>query len=226
MKRKILMLISLTVCLTAFIWCSGCSAKTDLTNYVSEYRSEIYQGTEGEYSIFASYTEREYPYLADGYVGNMTKIFEIVLTAPDNTKTYTVQFTIGQKQYEAELSFDSVRMIHSCSQTIDLPEEKTITFTIAETESTQTEIVTVSATSVKSDDTLTLNALLEKVKSAEQSYFDTLTSGKNFAGELYVRLLFENQQCYYYIGIIDRAGNTYCILADALSGEILATRNQ
>ena len=226
MKRKILLILSLVVCLTALIWCCGCSSQPDLTNSVSEYRSDIYEGTEGEYSVFASYTEREYPYLADGYVGNMTKIFEVVLTAPDNTKTYAIQFTIGQKQYSAELSFDSVRMIHSCSQTIERPEEASITFIVTDIDSDSAPVATVTASDIRSDEMLPLGRLLEKVQSAEQSHFGALTSGKNFAGEIYVRLLYENKQCYYYVGIIDRTGNTYAILADAVSGGILATRNQ
>ena len=226
MKRKLLTILCAAACLVLPASLGACSANADLTRFVSEYRSEIYEGTEGEYSIFANYTEREYPYLADGYPADMTKIFEIVLTAPDNTKTYSVQYTIRQKQYEAELSFDSVRMIHSCSQTINCPEEKSIAFTITETDAEQGNAVTVTAASVRGENTADLKTLLSTVKKAEPSCFDRLISGKNFAGEIYVRLLHENGQCFYYIGVVDRTGNTHCILADAQSGEILATREQ
>ena len=37
----------------------GCSHTVTLTDYVSEYRSNIYSGTLESYSVFATYSERE-----------------------------------------------------------------------------------------------------------------------------------------------------------------------
>ena len=37
----------------------GCAASADLTEYVSEYRSDIYEGTSGGYIVFASFSQRE-----------------------------------------------------------------------------------------------------------------------------------------------------------------------
>ena len=121
MKRKLLTILCAAACLVLPAALGACSANADLTRFVSEYRSEIYEGTEGEYSIFANYTEREYPYLADGYPADMTKIFEIVLTAPDNTKTYSVSFSYGDISRQAELSFDSVMMVHTWSESLPAP---------------------------------------------------------------------------------------------------------
>ena len=43
---------------------------------------------------------------------------------------------------------------------------------------------------------------------------------------MYVRLLYEADDCFYYVGLIDRNGKIYSMLADAESGEIIATREQ
>ena len=104
----------------------GCAASADLTEYVSEYRSDIYEGTSGGYSVFASFSQREYPYEADGNAGEMSDLFEAALSAPDNTKTYILTFSVGGTEYEEELSFDSVRMVHTFSRSLPCPTEKPI----------------------------------------------------------------------------------------------------
>ena len=225
MKKFFVSLIAVLACTAALLLC-GCSAQADLSDYVSEYRSDIYMGTQGEYSVFASYSRREYPYTADGNVGDMSDVFEIALTAPDNTKTYSVRYTLGGKEYSSELSFDSVQLVHRCSQTIPAPGETTISFTITIADDDSAEPITVSAASIKTEKTLQLADLLEKVRTAESDRFAALTSGASFAGELYVRLLYDNDRCFYYVGLTDRSGNTYAMLADAETGEIIATRGE
>lgn len=219
---------TISAVLTALIFASlilfaGCSAKLDLTRYVSEYRSDIYMGTEGEYSVFASYSTREYPYTADGNVGNMTELFEVAITVPDNTKTYTLRYTVSEKEYSSELSFDSVRLVHRCSQSMPAPTEKQITFQIT-TDEENAETITVTASSIKTEKTLDESTLLQKIQEKESERFAAMTSGNTFAGELYVRLLYDNDRCFYYVGLIDRNGKTYSMLADAETGEIIATR--
>ena len=225
MKKIFFTILGILTCAAAFLF-GGCSAQADLSDYVSEYRSDIYMGTQGEYSVFASYSRREYPYTADGNVGDLSDVFEIALTAPDNTKTYSVRYTLGGKEYSSELSFDSVRLVHRCSQTIPAPNETTITFTVSIADDDGAEPVTVSAASIKTEKTLKLADLLEKVRTAESDRFAALASGGSFAGELYVRLLYDNDRCFYYVGLTDRSGNTYAMLADAETGEIIATRGE
>lgn len=218
--KKILCFLTATLLLWIF---TGCSAEPDLTEYVSEFRSDIYSGTEGTYTITASYAEREYPYEADGIPGKMSSLFEVALSAEENTKTYTLTYTLGGQTYEDELSFDSVRMVHVCSRSLPQPTEKEIRFSVRDTEGGDPVVIT--AASVKSENALPLGALLSAVSAAEKDRFAALTSGSSFAGELYVRLLCENEQNYYYIGLTDKNGETYAMLTDAETGEIIATRN-
>ena len=225
MKKFLVTILAVLACAAVLVF-GGCSAQADLTDYVSEYRSDIFMGTQGDYSVFASYSQREYHYTADGNVGDMSNIFEVALTAPDNTKTYSVRYTIGEKEYTSELSFDSVRLAHRCTQTIPAPSETTIQFTITVADEATAEPISVSAASIKTENTLKLADLLTKVREAESDRFAALTSGNTFAGELYVRLLYDNERCFYYVGLIDRSGSTYAMLADAETGEIIATRGE
>ncbi len=221
--KKLMLSGALLICLFALFPLAACSRTPDLTKYVSEYRSDIFYGTEGDYSVFASCSEKEYPYQADGNAAGMSSLFELALTAPDNTKTYSVKFSIGDKNYEGELSFDSVKMVHTWSQSIPAPQQKEILFTFVNTESEE-EPVAIQAESVKSEEILPLAELLKRVSAADPDTFAALSDGNTFCAEIYVRLLYENEECYYYIGLTDRSGNTYAMLADAETGEILATR--
>ena len=219
MKKIFCALAAALLLLAALV---GCSTGPDLTEYVSEYRSDLFSGTDGKYTITASYSEREHPYEADGNPGKMSKLFEVALSAADNTKTYSISYTLAGKTYTDELSFDSVRMVHTCSRSLPQPTEKSITFSVTDAEGT---VADIGATSVKSEKALSLEDLLQAVSTAEKERFAALTSGNHFAGELYVRLLCENEQNFYYIGLTDKNGETYAMLADAETGEIVATRN-
>ena len=58
----------------------------------------------------------------------------------------------------------------------------------------------------------------------EKELLKTLTNGKEFAGELYVRILYENVP-YFYVGVVDRKGNVTAFLLDGKTGKILAKRS-
>lgn len=201
----------------------GCASEPDLCDSVSEYRSELYSGTEGDYSVFATYSEREYPYLADGNIGDMTALFEVALTAADNTKTYELTFVSGGETYTAQLNFDSVRMAHTWSRTLPKPQETELVFTIRNADEPEGETVTVTAHALRESDTLDASSLLSAAYRAYPERFDALKDGNRFAGEIHIRLLSGEKGCLYYIGLIDRTGNTFAMLADAKTGEILAT---
>lgn len=222
--RKFLILTAGIVLLAASLFVCGCSKKMDYTEYVSEYRSDVFCGTNGEYSVFVSCSRREYPYVADGNVADIGDMFEVVLSAPDNTKTYSVNFTAGGKEYSAELSFDSVRLVHRWSQSIAAPEEREITFTFTVPDEPDEQAVQITASSIRDDSVLPLTELLKKISEAQKDRFADLTVDNVFCGEIYVRLLYEAEDCYYYVGITDRSGNTYAMLADADTGEIIATK--
>ena len=224
MKKTILTGCAL-LCLAALVPAAGCSKKTDLTEYVSEYRSDIFMGTEGDYSVFAAVSFREYPYIADGNAGETQQLFEVTLSVPDNTKTYSVSFSYGDISRQAELSFNSVMMVHTWSESLPAPSVSEIDFTVT-CEEEETEPVTIKTASVKTEEVLPLGNLLECISEKESARFSALTTDRSFAGEIYVRLLCEADECFYYVGLTDRNGKTFSMLCDAESGEIIATKEQ
>lgn len=222
LRAKTAALTAAALCACGALLLCGCAAKPQMTDYVSEYRSHIYEGTQGEYSVFATFSRREYPYLADGCVGKMQDLFEIAVTVPDNTKTYAIRFGCGGKEYEAELAYNSVEMTHECSLSLPEPAESAIGFTVTAEEE---EGVSVQAADMRGDGALELAPLLEHVQAACPDTFSALTCGRSFAGEVYVRLLCEDERRFFYVGVTDREGKTASMLADAATGEVLATRD-
>lgn len=214
---KIVPALLLGLMLFTFI---GCKTDSGLDKYVSEKRTEIYYCEQDGFTLTASYSQKEYPYCADGIVGELSDLFEIKLQAPDNSEEYNIKFTLAGKEYGGEMSFESVRQIYTFSQSIACPKETQITFTVSRKDSE----VKLVAESVKNENTLGLSDILKSIQKAEPDRISALSQNGTFAGEIYVRLVYKDGECFYYAAISDRSGNTYSMLIDADSGEILATR--
>lgn len=221
MKKISAIFVSIFSVILTVVLLGACAQKEDYTALVSEYRSDIYYAEQDGCTIWAGFSEREYPYAADGVVSDKTKIFEIRATMPDNTKTYLISFECGSKKYGGEMSFDSVRQQYIYSESISRPDEEEITFSISE-ENADTA-TTIAAKNMKIEGTLSLSSLLNKIM---QSQKETIKNyfGDPFNGEINVRLISENDNCYFYVGLIDRNGRCLSFLADAASGEVLAQR--
>ena len=76
---------------------------------------------------------------------------------------------------------------------------------------------------MRTDTTLSPKAALACLLGAEKELFSALTDKYGFAGEIHIRMIFENSP-YYYIGIIDRKGTIHAYLLNAETGKILAKR--
>ena len=85
------------------------------------------------------------------------------------------------------------------------------------------ESVVLCARSVLDENTLSAQTVLQNLLSSEQALFESMTDEYGFAGEIYVRLIYEDAP-YYYIGVMDRNGGTNAFLASAQTCKILARR--
>ena len=72
-------------------------------------------------------------------------------------------------------------------------------------------------------DVLTPEAALSNLVAEENALFSSLTDKYGFAGEIYIRLIYEDSP-YYYVGVIDRNENIRAFLINAKTGKILAKR--
>ncbi len=206
----------------AVLFCSlfcGCQQKVDYFDYVSELRSNIFLARSENLSLRIFAVKKEYPYLADGIPEKSSYRLEAYMVAPNGNETVRITLQIGDKTVEGEMSFDNVKQEYFYSCTADCSTFSSLPCTVRYGE--QEEIFT--ATSVLTSDALSPQTALTKLTDAEPELFKGLTDKYGFAGEIYLRLLYEEAP-YYYIGVIDRAGKITAFLMNAQTGKLLATR--
>lgn len=198
---------------------SGCVKQPQLTDYVSEYRNNLFLYDGESFFVKAQNSRKEYPYVADGYVSEMTCRAEFFITPPPDVQSCQIFFTVDGIQHGGEASFDRTKRQFYYSCAANVAEVETLPVRL-QFDDTETEI---TLTSVKSPDLLSLKALLSKLFAAEGERLKKLTRNGAFEGELYVRILYEDAP-YFYVGVVDRQGEITAYLLGGKTGEILAKR--
>ncbi len=214
---RVICLLALFFPIFFFVACE--KESVDYFTYVSELRSNVFLAEKEGYSLRIFAVEKEYPYAADGVKRDTSLRTEIHFFAPSGEKTTTVSFLVNDKNYGGEMSYDNVKASYYFSCSLDVSNLQNIDCTITYGE----EKLSFCAQSVKTKNTLSPKAILTKLQQSEKELFASLTDKYGFAGEIYIRLLYEDFP-YYYVGIIDRNGQITAFLMNGETGKILAKR--
>ena len=198
---------------------SGCQKSVDYFSYVSELRNNILLAETDGFILKVYGVAKETPYVADGIPKEITTRTEIRLIAPAGNENCNISFIVGGKAYGGEMSFDNVKTEYFLSCTLDISACESIPCQITYGDKS----LDITALSVVRDDTLTPKTVLNTIQTQNTELFENLTDKYGFAGEIYIRLIYEDA-AYYYVGIIDRNGNINAFLVNAASGKILAKR--
>lgn len=219
LRKLAALLLCALACFGALLPLSACSKKVDYFAYVSELRDNIFLAEADGFSLRIFSLTKETPYATDGVPHETTTRTEVYLVAPEGSERCELTFTVGGKQYGGEMSFDNVKAEYYFSCTLNVSAESEITCIIKHGE----RELTFQARSVRSAQTLSPREILKALESKEQEIFKAMTDKYGFAGEIYLRLIYEDAP-YYYVGIIDRDGNVTAFLINAETGKILAKR--
>ncbi len=207
------------LCLLPLLLCFGCKKKLDYFDYVSELRSNIFLAKTEDFSLRIHAVTKEAPYAVDGVKMECSPRFEAYLVAPEGNRTVDLRFTVDGRELGGEMSYDNVKAEYFYSATLDVAARSSVDCTITYGE----ETLTLTATSVLTDETMAPRAALAAVENAHPEIFTALTDEYGFAGEIYLRLIFEDSP-YYYVGVIDREGKVDAFLLNAETGVLLAHR--
>ncbi|MBQ8375240.1 MAG: hypothetical protein IJX98_06705 [Clostridia bacterium] len=210
------LVLTLAICALLF---SSCNREVDYYDFVSELRSNLFLFDGEDYSIRVQDVEKEYPYVSDGYISEMTHKTEIFVLAPSGTTHCNIYFHCNGKTYGGEASFDSVKREYYYSCNADISEAPSLPVRVQFGENSHE----ITLPSVKTQSTLSAPDALQKLVEAETELFSSLTDGGDFLGEIYIRLLYEDAP-YYYIGVVNRNGTSAAFLLDATTGKVLAKR--
>ncbi len=201
------------------LFLSGCGKQYDYTAHISELRSDIFRAETDEFSVTLSCVSREYPYAADGVACPRSDVVEISLVPASAVDEVSVYFKTETGEQGGEMSFRNAFADYFFSESVSAFPQSTVSMRVIWGGETRE----VTATSVRTEETLKPDEALEKAITAEKERIERMTNGA-FLGEFHVRLLRRDKN-YYYVGIIDRDGETLSLLLDSISGEVLARRD-
>ena len=198
---------------------SACKNSVNYNDYVSELRANIFLGEWEDFSLRIYSVRKENPYATDGIPKEGTHRTEVYLSAPEGDETCNLTFMVNGTPYGGEMSFDNVRAEYYFFCTLDSANESRLDCEISYGE----KAFSISALSVKTEDTLTPKNALALLIKEENELFKSLTDKYGFSGEIHLRLIYEDAP-FYYVGIIDRTGKINAFLLNAQTGKILAKR--
>ena len=223
MKNKIFKnIIFFVVILTVTLVASSCKNNLDLTVYVSEYRSYIYEGESDGYLVTVSVEEREDPFIIDGFVGSVKKILSVKLETK-NSLIDDAKIELGYDGIKASGNFvySPLNGKYVAEITVEkLPTSPTISGVLI---SADNECKLELKSKVLSGN-LAYTEILEKIKEQDGKTVEKLFNNASVSTEIHIRLICDNNKNYYYVGFCSKEGKTYAYLVDAKTGEIVATK--
>ena len=205
---------------TLFFSTTACSKQLDYTQYLSENRQNIFIAERENFHLKIYAVDKEYPYCTDGFVGEVTSRVEVYFSIKNGGKTCHISLFHGDATLGGEMSYDSVEGEYFFSCAADLKNETALAVKLTHGE----DEFTLTANSVKDESVLSPKQIIEALQTASYETFSALTKGKNFEGEIYMRLIYESAP-YYYVGITGRNKKTTAFLLDAAEGKILAIKH-
>ncbi len=211
MKKILFVLLAALLCL------SGCGGHYDYSQHISEVKSDIFCAETEEFTLTAACVSREYPYCADGIACPMSNVIEISLVPAERQNT---EYFVYIGEIGGEMSVRNAQGDYFYSESIDVFPEGSVSVIVEWGE----ERREIAITSVKNEKTISVGDALSYAVEAEKETISRMTKGGVFLGEFHIRLLRRDKN-YYYVGIVDRDGETVSLLLDSESGSVLARRD-
>ncbi len=219
-QKKIFRFLLYPLTLLFYLAClTSCNKKIEYFDYVSELRSNIFLAKTEDFDLRIYATVKESPYATDGIPRECFSRLEAYLLAPEGDKTVLLSMQIDGQTQGGEMSYDNVKGEYYYACPLDVSSLTSLPCTVTYGETT-TELI---ASSVLTEKTISPQVALQKVQTENVDLFSSMTDKYGFAGEIYIRLLFEDAP-YYYVGVINRSGGCNAFLMNAETGKILAKR--
>lgn len=205
---------ALAFALVCALFC-GCNAGVDLTGYISEMRSGMFLYSDDFLTLKVYCVSREQPYCADGFCGNVCSLVEIYATFAQNPQS--VEAHIGADGGEMNYEGVNSRYVLSFTHEAYAGEGVDVDITLGEKEKTY------RALNVADGSIISCKDALRCAEEYDGGLFAGLKTKRDFKGEIFVRLLYD-EGCYYYVGVCDRDKNLTAYLLDGVKGKVIATK--
>ncbi len=221
--KKIGILFLCLISVSCFLSLTGCKKDEGLAPFVSELRSEIYNGQSDSYQIRASYGFREEPFTNDGSVGEKVYRLTFRMTGlqTDNTER-TVFLTYKGVEYKSVFSLNPVSDMLTATLEIEDFSEKEFSAVIFAGSAAET----ITFKSIIPENALNYRAALALFEKNQPALADSFKDENgNFCAEIYARIIFKDEKPFWYIGFASGNNRIKALLLDGVTGEVLATRD-
>ena len=217
MRKNIIIKLLIVSLLLFSLPLFGCAKKSFLLPYVSELRSDVFEGKSENFSIKAHYGYRETPYLNDGKVSSYS--YELTFILKGNVID-NVSYSLELCSFNEKVSFErSNNGTFKASYKVKDFSEKT--FDVILHYSMESENITL--TSILPENTLNINEVLLNIEKSQEVLINSYYNDLEFGAEIYARVLVKKDKPFYYIAFAN--GKTLkAFLVDGLTAEVLAIR--
>lgn len=219
--KSVAAIISALALSLVFANLAACKNQTDYFCYVSELRSNVYFGEDGNFALTVYSGLREKPFNHDGEAGEhaLTLTFKLFMKEKVN-EAVKLKYQINGANYQTQLAYDATSSALSCVAEVSALPETPLDVTVFYGENA----VLIKTASLLNEDTITYLTALKNATDKAADFIKQNSESSRFKGEISVRLLCENGRNYYYVGFILKDGLKLAYLLDGKSGEILAEK--
>ncbi len=202
---------------------TSCGKDVDLTCYVSQNRHNVYLGENEEYKLTAYEEKRENPFVADGYIGSVENY--VILKIESKTQSVdgvSCLFKINNTEYKGDFVYNPIN------------NKFTLEILVSEFNNSnqldvqlfkETSTCTITLKSVLFAQTKGYKEVLKSVSNYDKSTINRLFKNDKVCTEINVRLLYDDDKNYYYVGFVEKDKKTTCYLIDGQTLQVLATKN-
>ncbi len=218
MKKVFTVILLIFLSLSLF----ACKQQDGLYPFVSDLRSNAYQGQSGELTVKGGYGFRETPFVNDGKVGNCAYALTLKLVGKETSQaSFTASLDFNNQKYSAPFKLNPVT--HSLVAVIEIENFDQTEFNLYLTCGDETQTITMR--SIVPSQTISYQKALACLEQSQPQLIKAYSDAEgNFNAEIYARIIVKNDKAYWYVGIASGKDNLKALLIDGANGEVLAIR--
>ncbi len=218
MKKILVIFLVLLSTLTLF----SCKEDLGLTPYVSELRSNLYQGTGEDFTVKGGYGFKETPYQNDGKVASPVYQLNLKLIGKETSQvSHVASLDFNGQKYTATFKLSPVS--HCLVATFEIENFNLNEFNLNISCGDKTQTVTMKT--ILPQGTISYEKALSCLEQSKPQLIKAFCDEDgNFNAEIYARIIVKKDKAYWYIGFAGGNDLLKALLIDGATGEVLAIR--
>ena len=190
---------------------------------LSEVRYNFFVGSDDISNVSLSSGYRENPYAIDGVHNDMVAFGVVVFrTSLSNVSEPTYEMTVDDENYQGIMERNPYDNTFVADIEKLVGDDSSVTFKV----SIEDDVYTFTLTNISKDWAVGHTEAFEIGIDALNDYIQTLRKGNTFKGECYVKIVTDPnnilQIYYWYVAVVDTAGNTHAVVIDSSNGKVLS----